>query len=295
LNYDGNAGGYPSGVTVYAPGANGNAAPLGSIPSGTCTGMSLLIDGLAVDAIGRIYVGDRLNNRVLVYAPGASGAIAPIETLTGSNTGLSEPGTISLDAAGHIWVANAGGNDVLEFPAFAAGTQNVAPIGTISGNGTGFFGQLACLTIGPGSVIYTCISGNEYAVEQFPAGTNSTNATPSATLGGSNTGLSHPDGIAFDSGGNMYVVSETSGASGTLEVFTSTSGNIAPSETYSPGSFGPALNAAGDIAVVGALNGAASSIVIYPPFVSGASGVLPIATIQGSNTGLYDPIAVVYH
>ena len=229
-NRDDNAGGYPSGITVYAAGANGNAAPLGTIPNGTCTGMSLLIYGLAVDSAGRIYVGDTLNNRVLVYAPGANGAIAPIETLAGSNTGLSDPGTISLDSAGHIWVANSGGNDVLEFPAFTAGTQNVAPIATISGNGTGFYGQLECVTIGPGSVIYTCLTGNEYAIEQFPAGTNSNNAMPSATLIGSSTGLSTPDGIAFDSGGNMYVVNETAGGTGTLEVFTTTSGNVAPSE-----------------------------------------------------------------
>jgi len=294
-NRDDNAGGYPSGITVYAAGANGNAAPLGTIPNGTCTGMSLLIYGLAVDSAGRIYVGDTLNNRVLVYAPGANGAIAPIETLAGSNTGLSDPGTISLDSAGHIWVANSGGNDVLEFPAFTAGTQNVAPIATISGNGTGFYGQLECVTIGPGSVIYTCLTGNEYAIEQFPAGTNSNNAMPSATLIGSSTGLSTPDGIAFDSGGNMYVVNETAGGTGTLEVFTTTSGNVAPSETYSPGRFGPALNAAGDIAVVGVDDSTASTVVIYPPFVPGASGVLPIATIQGSNTGLYNPVGVAYH
>lgn len=254
--------------------------------------MSLLIYGLAVDSAGRIYVGDTLNNRVLVYAPGATGAIAPIETLAGSNTGLSDPGTLSLDSAGHIWVANGGGNDVLEFPAFAAGTQNIAPIATISGNSTMFNNQLECVAIGPASVIYTCLTGNEYAIEQFPAGTNSSNAMPSATLTGSNTGLNAPDGIAFDSGGNMYVANEFSG---TVEVFTTTSGNVAPSETYSPGRFGPALNAAGDVAAVGADNSAASTIVIYPPFVSGASGVLPIATIQGSSTGLYNPVAVAYH
>jgi DNA-binding beta-propeller fold protein YncE len=118
---------------------------------------------------------------------------------------------------------------------------------------------------------------------------------PSATLIGSSTGLSTPDGIAFDSGGNMYVVNETAGGTGTLEVFTTTSGNVAPSETYSPGRFGPALNAAGDIAVVGVDNSTASTVVIYPPFVPGASGVLPIATIQGSNTGLYNPVGVAYH
>jgi hypothetical protein len=46
---------------------------------------------------------------------------------------------------------------------------------------------------------------------------------------------------------------------------------------------------------VGVDDSTASTVVIYPPFVPGASGVLPIATIQGSNTGLYNPVGVAYH
>ena len=46
------------------------------------------------------------------------------------------------------------------------------------------------------------IAGDTVTV--YPAG-SSGNATPSATIAGSNTGLDEPQGIAVDAGGNIYV------------------------------------------------------------------------------------------
>jgi len=45
--------------------------------------------GVAVDASGYLYVISTSGSSILVFAPGATGNVAPVETISGSNTGLS--------------------------------------------------------------------------------------------------------------------------------------------------------------------------------------------------------------
>jgi hypothetical protein len=83
-------------VFVYASGARGNVAPVQTI-SGSNTELNGPIS-VAV-AEGNIYVLNAAfasiqNASITVYAAGASGNVAPIQTIEGSETGLSLPGQI---------------------------------------------------------------------------------------------------------------------------------------------------------------------------------------------------------
>src|SRR5207245_6458234 len=137
---------YGSSITVYAPGASGNASPSTTI-AGSNTGLSWPW-GIARDAVGNLYVVNSWSSSgstsITVYAPGASGNATPSATITGNNTGLSSPHGIALDAAGRLYVANGGSNTITVYAARATG--NAAPIATIAGANAGLSGPmgLAC-------------------------------------------------------------------------------------------------------------------------------------------------------
>ncbi len=172
-------------LTVYAAGANGNAAPVASV-SGANTGLDYPT-GVALDANDNIYVANYYNNSVTVYAAKASnGNVAPQASIIGSSTGLAGPWGIALDASGNIYVANIESNTITVYPANASG--NVVPTATISG------------TTGPTGIALDA-SGNMYVsnnshntVSTYPAGASG-NATPTAIISGASTGLNLPGGL----------------------------------------------------------------------------------------------------
>jgi hypothetical protein len=84
-----------------------------------------------------LYIGNTGNNAITVYLNSASGNTAPIYSIAGSKTLIDNPGQLSEDAQGNLYVAN----DSLINPAilvFAHGAHgNVAPIRRLAGNLTG--------------------------------------------------------------------------------------------------------------------------------------------------------------
>jgi hypothetical protein len=101
---DGSISGAVDSITIYAnAGSNGNVAPMATI-SGSNTGLNLP-NGIAIDAGGYIYVvNDGSANvgvdTITVYSPGSKGNTAPIATISGSLTGLGQPGGIAVGPAG---------------------------------------------------------------------------------------------------------------------------------------------------------------------------------------------------
>jgi hypothetical protein len=115
------------------------------------------------------------------------------------------------------------------------------------------------------------------------------NVSPVDTIAGSNTGLNHPHGIAFDGSGRLYVAN-LSGPGITIYA-AGASGNATPAATITGSNTGlnfpsdVAFDASGQIYVAEA--GSPPAIRVFAP---GASGnVAPIRTITGSNTGIVDP------
>jgi hypothetical protein len=220
-------------VTVYAPSANGNAAPIRTI-SGSNTQLTYP-NGPELDASGELYVADRIG-AVEVYANGANGNVAPIRRIAGGNTRLDIPFDVAVDGAGELYVANSrfcprghcSGADLVTV--YAAGANgNATPIRTISGSNTGLnlSGSIALDALGEINVAN--LGGQSVTV--YAKGANG-NVAPIRTIAGSMTGFSGPVSVALDAGGRIYVGSV--GAPARVTVYAAgANGNAAPIRTIS--------------------------------------------------------------
>ncbi len=132
------------------------------------------------DAHGDMFVrGYSGSNTVSEFAPGGT---TPMATLTG----LSGPADMAFDAAGDIFVQNAGNATVSEFT--PGSTTPTANLTGLSGPGA-----LAC---DAGGDLFVVNTGNATVSEFAPGST-----TPTATL----TGLNAPGFLAVDASGDVFV------------------------------------------------------------------------------------------
>ncbi len=241
-------GGTPS-VTEYAPGSNGNTAPIATI-TGPTTGLLEPV-GLAIDSLGNIWVANA-SGSIAEYAASSKGNVPPIATISGSNTGLTVPGGVVVDPSGNIWVTNEPeAGSLASIIEFAAGSNgNVSPVLTISGGNTGlnYPGGIAIEANGNIWAVNQSqgppnCPGTTGAITEYAAG-SSGNVTPIATISGSNTGLSNPYGLAIYPNGDLWVVNACN--SSVTEYAPNSNGNVAPIAVISGSNTG--LNAPGGTA-----------------------------------------------
>lgn len=122
---------YLSGVLVFAPGADGDAAPIAQIPLG-----SAHVEGIALDAKDHIWVSEYANQKVVEFAAGAR-TTAPLRTIEGAATGFVAPVGLAIErATGNIYVCDYGARRVAVYAAGAQG--NAAPIEVFDGGGFPF-------------------------------------------------------------------------------------------------------------------------------------------------------------
>jgi hypothetical protein len=169
-------------VTVYAAGAQGDAAPIRTI-----TGLAGP-DGLVVDAAGDLWVSEAGANRLARFAPGAA---RPAVTIAGPATGLNGPRALALDATGDVLVADQFAGTVAIFAPTAAG--DAAPVGTIGGPATGLSFPDGVDVDSQGTIYVS----NQFAdmITVYPPSARG-NAAPEATIGGPVSGLSAPGRLA---------------------------------------------------------------------------------------------------
>ncbi len=194
---------------------------------------------------------------------------APIAVLS-PTVAMTMPSGVAFDSAGHIYELNAGNGtnsdpaNVSVYAANPSGSINESPIAVIEGSATEL-NEVKSIAVDSAGKIY--VVGNDgtdsliYVFAAIPAGTSGVlNEAPLAIIGGSNSGLDTPGGIAVDKSGYIYVVSEN--------------GNGGPSAGYPGFSVG---------------NG---SISVFAPNPSGTVNETPVASITGSNTGLLEPVGL---
>lgn len=269
-------------IDVFAPGANGNVAPIRQIV-GAATGVAGPAD-VAVDSAGDVYSSNFNNSTITVYAPGAGGNATPIRTIGGANTQLNFNDDISVTPDGTLFAGNGGGGTSVVI--FAPGANgNVAPVRTVSGSNTGLGGVDGLGADATGTLYADAGS----AIQAFAPGANG-NVAPIKTITGSNTKLCSADDVKVGFLGQLAV---SDGCNQVLVFAPGANGNVAPTQQIIGSNTGLttvddlALDAAGNIYVT---NFNATGVV---EFASNANGnVAPIAHITGSNTTLAEPEGV---
>jgi serine/threonine protein kinase, bacterial len=246
-----NLGGYADGgtISVYPPGSNGNATP-SQIISGPNADLSDPA-GIAVDSAGNIYVaniaatppGSNYYGSVNIYPPGSNGNVAPVAAIWGPD--VRGATGVAVDKNGNIFVLanNDQGfatDDEPDIAEYAPGSNGKAiPTNLIAGKQTGLSNPDAK------SIALDPVNGDIYVVDSltnqvlvFDAGSNG-DVSPKAIIGGANTLLVQPYGIAVDAGGAIYVANSTGSATGqkgagSITIYSPGSGgNVAPSAVIS--------------------------------------------------------------
>ena len=193
--------------------------------------------GVAFDSAGNLWVSDFLNDRILEFAPPftngeAASLVLGSDSFSVSNSetvnqsSLFDPAGIAFDSSGNLWVADFGANRVLEFEkgvsGFVSGQLASLVLGQSSFSGstgattqTGLQGPLALAFDSSGN-LWVSDTYNDRVLEFVKgAGGFTDDEAASLVLGQSDftslgysisqTGLWHPDGLAFDSSGNLWV------------------------------------------------------------------------------------------
>ena len=200
----------PSQIQFFTTANSGVAVPFAVI-TGPNTGLNVP-SGMAYDGNGNLVVANRQGASVETFgiptpaptpstspspspSPTASASagptaaptaiptpqldydLTPLYNITGTSTGLANPAGVAVDAAGNVYVADAGNASIREFAKGATG--NVAPIRVISGAATLLQVPLD-VRVDASGMIYVSDAG---AQKVFVFAANATgNAAPTVTL-----------------------------------------------------------------------------------------------------------------
>jgi sugar lactone lactonase YvrE len=200
---------------------------------------------------------------------------------------------VAVDAGAKIYVTNLGTGTGVSITVYASGAHgNAAPVQTIAGPNTALSFPAGIAVDQESGDIYVADTGlgspPTPAVRVFAANANG-NVAPIATIAGAGTGIVHPNGVALDSGGNIYI----SEPSSILVFAPGSNGNVAPIRTI--GGSKTLLNEATGLAFDASSNLYVSNIDedIITVYGVGTNGnAKPIRTIVGAKTHLGDPLGV---
>jgi sugar lactone lactonase YvrE len=189
--------------TVYLTG-NGTGTSV-TVDPGTATmvGSGLQTpNGVALDAVGNVFVADAAANAVYEYPVGGGDPVS-------LGSGLNIPTGVAVDPAGNLFILNQGPvvsdpttmptGSVVEVPNLA-GTLTTASQTTVISSG--LYTPTDLVLDGEGNFFITNTGINKVA--QFPSVSRYGTLTTSVSLGNL---LDAPTGIALDSSGHVYVAS----------------------------------------------------------------------------------------
>jgi len=204
----------PAGMvtTLAGNGQQGSANGAGTVASFNAP------IGVAVDALGKVYVGENGNNLIREISPlglvttFAGSGMAGSVNATGTAASFSNPQGVAVDANGNVYVADYTNNLIRE----------ISPAGvvtTLAGNGkqgsadsagvAASFNEPTAVAVDAAFNVYVADFGNNLVRKISPAGAVSTlagsGAQGSANGAGIAASFNKPTGIAVDASGNVYV------------------------------------------------------------------------------------------
>jgi sugar lactone lactonase YvrE len=241
--------------------------------------LTLTVTGI----VPAVYAANGANDSVTSYPLGGSGNVAPATRLAGTGQGLNAPSGLVLDAAGRLYVADAGSSSITEYDRGAT-----TPTLTLSGPATGLAGPAGLTLDGTGRLVVADRTAN--AVRIFVPGVSG-NTGPVVTLTGPHTGLASPAAVAVDLSGRIWVAN--SAANSLTAYAPGATGDATPVVTIA----GPAtglrspqaltVDGTGHLLVA---NTFGASVTVYAPTANGNAA--PLRTISGPATGLGNPSGI---
>jgi hypothetical protein len=132
-------------LTEYAPGADGDAAPIATV-SGSSTLLNMP-SGVTEDSAGNLLVANLAGESIARFPATANGNVAPTSLIQGADTTLDFPHGVSVDPQGRIYVPNQFGDSISVFA--AAASDDASPVATITGGSTGLSGPQAVAVLPP--------------------------------------------------------------------------------------------------------------------------------------------------
>ena len=167
---------------------------------GTGTAQFSSPSGVAIDAGGYIYVVDRGNNRVVKHSPDRTEADV-VWGGSGSGPGqFNSPEGIAIDSSGNVFVADSGNNRIQWFNSSGSFITNWGSLGTTNGRFNKPFGVAV-----NGRYIYVTDYENNRVQEFQYASDFTVNFVAGWGGPGKLSLFNHPNGIAVDGSGNVYV------------------------------------------------------------------------------------------
>jgi DNA-binding beta-propeller fold protein YncE len=192
--------------------------------------------GVSIDADSNIWMTNYDSNEVREYAANANGCPAPLSSIKGPHTQLDDPEMAVVDRKGRIVVANYLTGIVI----FAPGAQGDAtPVAAIT-NSKIIGAHLEGMTIDRHDDIWVTSYAKGQVFEFAPDANGK--AAPMRVIGGKNTKIQVPIGIAIDRRtGEIYVADY--GRHAVLVFAPDANGDVAPIRDFAGGfDYGVALN-----------------------------------------------------
>ncbi len=212
--------------------------------------------GVAIDAVGNVWVANYDGNSVTVLPAGCTpGSCTAVNynNLIGANN-FNGPVTVAIDAAGNVWVANNGGSSVTELIS--------GHLGFATNFSSGFFDGPAGVAIDAADNVWVVNEGGN-SLTELESNSNGTSffTFTNNLLFGAN--FDFPQGVAIDPAGNIWVTN-TNGNSVT-EFIPSEVGVLPLNNDDAPGAnfdgpAGVAIDAAGNVWVANSLGNSVTEL-----------------------------------
>ncbi len=238
--------------------------------------------GVAVDAIGNVYVADFFGNRIRKISPAGvvttvagNGATGSSDNAIGTLATFSKPTSIVLDATGNIYVTDNGNHKIRKISTTGAvttfaGSGASGSLDNVIGTSATFTNPYG-ITIDAAGNLYVVDQGNNKIRKVSTSGAVTTIAGSGANAtSDNNTGtlasFNNPFGITIDGFGNLYVSEFT----GRKVRKISTSGAV--STLAGSGINGSANNIDGILATFGSISGLAVDVTGTTLYVADYGG-----------------------
>jgi gliding motility-associated-like protein len=206
-------------ITPLAPVSAGGAIPGGYYGQTITLPLPYTnLNGIVMDTARNIYVSDLNINAIRKITPAGTSSIfagsglAGFANGTGTAASFSQPGALAIDAAGNIYVADAGNYAVRKITPYGVVTTLAGSGSAGNANGTGAaatFNSLAGIVVNSAGIVYVSDNANHNIRKITAAGVVTIlagNGTPGYANGTGTAALfNYPRGLALDASENIIV------------------------------------------------------------------------------------------